>query len=98
MENQILEKLSKIESLYSQQQTMDILSFKEACKYLNLSASYLYKLTHKQQIPFYKPNGKKIYFKRSELEAWLLRNRVKTTDEIEQDALEYVVNKKGNVK
>lgn len=94
MQKQILEKLSKIESLFSQIQTKEILNFCEACEYLNLSASYLYKCTHKQLIPFYKPGGKKIYFKRSELEAWLLRNKVKTADEIEQAAIDYVAIKK----
>jgi len=95
MENKILEKLSRIESLYQQQSSVDVLSFKEACNYLNLSSSYLYKLTHTRRIPHYKPNGKMLYFKKSDLEAWLLRNRVKTADEIEQEAIEYVVKKKG---
>ena len=94
MEKQILEKLSKIESLY-QQQPEQILSFNETCSFLGYSKSYLYKLTHTRRIPHYKPNGKKLYFKRSDLEAWLLRNRVKTADEIEQEAIDYVVKKKG---
>ena len=97
MENIILEKLSKIESLYLQQPEQ-ILSFNETCSFLGYSKSYLYKLTHSRQIPHYKPNGKKLYFKRSDLEAWLLRNRVKTADEIEQEAIDYVVKKKGGVR
>jgi len=76
----------------------EIFNFNEACTFLDYSKSYLYKLTHSRQIPHYKPNGKKLYFKRSDLEAWLLRNRVKTADEIEQEAIEYVVKKKGGVK
>ena len=73
----------------------EILNFNDACQFLDYSKSYLYKLTHSRQIPHYKPNGKKLYFKRSDLEAWLLRNRVKTAAEIEQEAIEYVVKKKG---
>lgn len=95
MENQLLEKLSGIESLVTRFTIKEVLSFNEACELLNLSSSYLYKLTHKQQIPHYKPNGKKLYFKRSELEAWLLKNRVKPLEEIEQDAINYVTKKKG---
>ena len=34
--------------------TKNVLSFDEASKYLNLSKSYLYKLTSAQQIPHYK--------------------------------------------
>jgi excisionase family DNA binding protein len=40
--------------------TKNVLSFDEASKYLNLSKSYLYKLTSAQQIPHYKPQGKMI--------------------------------------
>jgi len=94
MQEQILEKLSKIESLYLQQPEQ-ILSFNETCSFLGYSKSYLYKLTHSRQIIHYKPNGKKLYFKRSDLEAWLLRNRVKTAAEIEQEAIDYVVKKGG---
>jgi len=97
MQEQILEKLSKIESLYSQKQEIGILSFRDACKYLNLSPSYLYKLTSLRRIPHYKPNGKKVYFKRSDLEDWLLRNRVKTASEIEQEAIDYTAKKKGSI-
>jgi len=97
MENIILEKLSKIESLYLQQPEQ-ILSFNETCSFLGYSKSYLYKLTHTRRIPHYKPNGKMLYFKRTDLEDWLLRNRVKTADEIEQEAIDYVVKKKGGVR
>ena len=99
METQIIEKLTRIESLFNQLPQKEVLNFGEACEFLNLSASYLYKLTHKQQIPHYKPNGKKIYFRRGELQEWLLQNRVKPLAEIEQEALDYVVsNKKGGVR
>jgi len=73
----------------------EIFNFNDACQFLDYSKSYLYKLTYSRQIEHYKPNGKKLYFKRSDLEAWLLRNRVKTADEIEQEAIDYVVKKKG---
>ena len=64
----------------------EILNVSEACKFLDYTRSYLYKLTHLRKIPHYKPNGKKIYFKKSELEELLLRNRVKTDSEIQQEA------------
>ena len=76
----------------------EIFNFNDACQFLDYSKSYLYKLTYSRQIEHYKPNGKKLYFKRSDLEAWLLRNRVKTADEIEQEAIDYVVKQKGGVK
>ena len=46
------------------------------------------------QIPFYKPNGKQIYFDRIELEAWMKQNRVATQQETGQKAVNYVVTGK----
>lgn len=64
----------------------DILTTEEACKFLGYSKSYLYKLTHLRKIPHYKPNGKKIYFKKEDCENHLLRNKIKTDLEIQQEA------------
>ena len=54
------------------------------------SPSYIYKQTSKGEIPYYKPNGKFLYFKKSEIEQYLLSNRNKTKKEIEAEAIEYV--------
>lgn len=73
-----------------------VLSFDEACRYLDLSPSHLYKLTSQKQIPHFCPQGKKLYFKREEIDSWLLRNRKSADDEIEQAAVDYVVrNRRG---
>ena len=40
----------------------NVLSFDEASRFLNLSKSYLYKLTSGNLIPHYKPQGKMLYF------------------------------------
>ena len=45
----------------------NVLSFDEASKFLNLSKSYLYKLTSGNLIPHYKPQGKMLYFEKAEL-------------------------------
>lgn len=68
----------------------NVLAFEEAARYLDLADSYLYKLTSSQQIPFYKPNGKKLYFKREELDARMLQNRIQTTEEIQAIANNHV--------
>ena len=47
--------------------TKNVLSFEEASRFLNLSKSYLYKLTSGNLIPHYKPQGKMLYFERAEL-------------------------------
>ena len=94
----ILEKLERIEKLLETQQAMQkqVLNFNDACIYLELSQSHLYKLTSTGSIPHYKPNGKKLYFNRQELDNWLLRNRSNSIDEIEQEAANYLI-KKGRV-
>ena len=67
--------------------------FDEASAFLCLSKSYLYKLTSGNLIPHYKPQGKMLYFEKSELEAWLRQNPVKTKGQIEQEAQKYVLNR-----
>lgn len=73
-------------------QTKNVLSFEEASAFLNLSKSYLYKLTAGNLIPHYKPKGKMLYFERTELEAWLRQNPVKTKEQIKQEAQAYTMN------
>ena len=53
----------------------EILNPSELSQYTGLSKSYIYKLTHLREIPFYCPRGKLIFFKRSEIDSWLLQNK-----------------------
>ncbi|HOZ51409.1 MAG TPA: helix-turn-helix domain-containing protein [Chitinophagaceae bacterium] len=55
---------------------------KEACNFLNLAKPTIYSLTSKRKIPFIK-KGKKLYFKKADLEVWLNEGKKKTTFEIE---------------
>lgn len=75
--------------------TKEVLTSDEAARYLGISKSYLYKLTMRQLIPHYKPLGKMCYFNRQELETWLQTNRVSTSEEIEQKAQAYCLQKGG---
>ena len=52
----------------------EILSFREAIAYLDLSESFLYKLTSTRKIKFFKPNNGRIYFKKVDLDKWMLQN------------------------
>ena len=67
----------------------EILTLDEAAQYTGMTKSALYKLTSTRQIPFSKPNGKNCFFKRTELEAWLMSNPVATTDELNDRAQAY---------
>jgi excisionase family DNA binding protein len=74
------EILSQLKSLNTCNK--EFLSFSQACDYLDLSASFLYKMTSDRKLPFYVPNGKKIYFKKADLDSWITRKRLDTTEEI----------------
>lgn len=91
-EELILDKLTEIANKLDEQNLLQktTLNFNEACKYLDVSPSHLYKLTSTKQIPHFCPQGKKLYFKREELDAWLQRNR-QTADDSETDAADLVI-------
>lgn len=84
---QIIKKLNELEQLIQEQQIhhKEILSLKEAAKYLGISKSTLYKMTFENKISHYKPAGKLIYFKKQDLERYLLKHKVKSNDELESD-------------
>lgn len=66
----------------------EIMHLEDAALYLGISKSTLYKLTCSKRIPFYRSEGGKlIYFKRSDLEAWMVKKRESTIDEIKGMAL-----------
>jgi excisionase family DNA binding protein len=68
------------------------LSLIEAAQYLGVSKSPLYKYTHTRTLPFHKL-GKRVIFYTKELDEWIKQNsfRVKTREEIEREASEYVI-------
>ncbi len=53
----------------------EVLTLEEAALFMGLSKSSLYKMTHKHELPFFRPNGKLIYFEKSELLKWMRQNR-----------------------
>lgn len=72
----LLERLSMLENnIYT---TKKVLTFSEACVYMGVSESLLYKLTAAQEVPHYKPRGKMLYFNKEELDQWLLQNNIPT--------------------
>lgn len=77
--------------------TKAMLTSDEAAAYLGITKSYLYKLTNRHEIPFYKPLGKVIYFDRTELEAWIRNARVATASEVRGEAQAYCIKKGGAI-
>ena len=82
-ENLILDKLTEIANKLDEQNLLQktTINFNEACKYLDVSPSHVYKLTSTKHIQHFCPQGKKLYFRREELDTWLQRNRQPTAEE-----------------
>lgn len=64
----------------------EVLTRAEAAAYMGYSVGYVNQLCARRAITFYKPLGKATFFKRTELEAWMCRNRIKTFEEINSEA------------
>lgn len=74
--------------------TSEILDAEQAADFLNMALPTLYEKTCRKLIPHFK-QGKKLYFKRSELQEWIQAGKVKTQKEIEQEAENYVFRRKN---
>lgn len=61
-----------------------MLTIEDVMLITGFSKQYIYGMTCKKKIPFYRPQGKTVYFDRDELFAWMRQNRV--TPEYETDA------------
>jgi excisionase family DNA binding protein len=93
----LLEKMTRIENLLTSGRAdslmvKEMLTTDEAAELMGISKSSLYKMTARKDLPTYKPGGKKVYLKRTEVVAWLASRRNCSTAEIEQQALDYVTN------
>lgn len=78
----IMKRLDEIDALSSAETSKEILSAIEAAAVLDISLSHLYRLTSERRIQYYRPAEGRIYFKRADLEAYLLTGRVSTREEI----------------
>ena len=95
-ENLILDKLTEIANKLDEQNLLQktVLNFNEACTFLDVSPSHLYKLTSTKSIPHFCPQGKKLYFNRHEIDEWLMRNKQETSEDIETAAANYLIRNK----
>ena len=66
----------------------EVLSVEEAARFMDIARSSLYKMTSDRSIPFYRPNGKMIYFEKADILEWIRKNRVMSVmydEDIEQE-------------
>jgi excisionase family DNA binding protein len=57
----------------------EVLTVEEASRFMDIARSSLYKMTSDRSIPFYRPNGKMIYFEKADILAWIRQNRIVAT-------------------
>lgn len=92
----IIEKLDRIEKLIGKGERIEehigkeMLTVDEACEFMGVSKSTLYKMSMNRDIPVYKPTGGRIYFKKDDIADYLKTNRVMSRKEIELEAINYI--------
>ncbi len=74
--------------------TIEILNSDQAAEFLHLAKQTLYTFTHKRKIPFYK-NGKKVLFKKHELQEWLDSGRQYQSDDSNKPKLAIRINRRA---
>jgi len=87
----IFERLDQLERLIVGL-NKTILNVEDLINYTGYKRSYIYKLVHNNVIPFSKPNGKTLFFEKSEIDTWLLQNKSQSISQIE-DKAQYYINK-----
>lgn len=83
-----LNTFEQMESIkrYEMLRAKDVLTVEEVAQYMGVGKSYIYQLTCANQIPYYKPLGKNIYFDKEEIKNFLKQGRVSTEAEIQKEA------------
>lgn len=66
----------------------EMLTLKKACEYLGVSKYTIYTLIRERELPHYRINHKLVYFRASELDAYLQGYRVKSQGELQKQASE----------
>ncbi len=88
IEQAVKNALSDVDNQNQNNTELKILNMQEACEYIGISSSHGYKLTSTNQIPHSK-RGKRLFFDKSELDQWLVGNKVKTIEELDQETADY---------
>lgn len=70
-----------------------VLNIEEAAIFTGLSVGHIYRLTSGKKIPHFKKQ-RKLYFKKAELEAWMLDTKILTDGEVQSKASTYVATHK----
>jgi excisionase family DNA binding protein len=98
--SQLQDKLENIERLLlSQDHTPPpeedkLLTIREAAEVLHLTVPTVYGLVQRSEVPVSK-KGKRLYFSKKELTAWIMSGRKKTISEIEEGTEQYIQSRRN---
>jgi len=93
------EKLESIEKILLNPQPVlaleepDFLTLVETSDFTHLAIPTIYGLVRDAKIPVYK-RGRRLYFSKAELSDWIKAGRKKTVQELNDDAVSFLANKK----
>ena len=66
---ELQERVNRLENLcYA---AKEVLNLEEAATFLGIAKSTLYKMTHENHLPYFKPSGKLIFFEKKALLDWV---------------------------
>lgn len=63
----------------------NFLTIEQTAQYLELPIATIYQFTHKRIIPYSRPTGRRLYFFKSDLDAFVMRNYHKSRLQIENE-------------
>lgn len=89
-----VEDIGRMKLVYAQESDR-WLNLKELCEYLpnHPAEQTIYGWTSQKKIPYHK-SGKRIQFRKSEIDAWILEDEEKSEEEIDNDVRSYIMSKK----
>ena len=91
-EKGIKKQLDRIE-LYTMLAAKNVLNITEAAFILGMTPQGVRQKVRDREIAAYKPNHNRLYFQKKDLERWMLQNRSRTAEELEQAANRHSVYK-----
>lgn len=81
---ELQERVKRLENLcYT---TKEVLTLEEASAFLGIAKSTLYKMTHTNVIPYFKPAGKLIFFEKKALLDWVRGAKALSEEELKEEA------------
>lgn len=87
--NSIEKAIEKLNIIPSKNEEEEIMNVEQVSNLIGLSKATIYGLTHKRKLPYYKAR-KRLYFKKSEIVNWMTSSKVKSLQEINKRADEYI--------